>query len=201
MLTFDEASHTYCWDGRRVPNVTSILAPLVDYSHIPPDALERARQQGIAVHRMVELDCKNDLDVAGLPDWMRGHHAAWRRFTEETAFCCIASEHKVYHEGMAYAGTLDLVGSMRNARNQDEPVLIDVKRSFFAGPVIGLQLAAYAEAWNKKHKEQRVERRFGLRLDADGKYRLEPFEDRNDFAVFTAMLTLHRWKEKHSGRT
>lgn len=200
MLTFDEAAHHYFWNGVRVPNVTSVLAPLVDYSRVPPDALERARLQGVAIHHMVERDCKNDgLDPDTLPDWMRGHYAAWRRFTEETAFQCIASEERVFHEGMGYAGTLDLVGTMRNARNQDAHALIDVKRSFYAGPVIGLQLAAYAEAWNRM-KDSNVARRFALRLDADGKYRLEPFEDRSDFAVFTAQLATYRWKERHGRR-
>lgn len=197
MLTFDPVAHHYFWNGVRVPNVTSILAPLTDYSKIPAEQLERARQKGVAVHKMVELDCKGDL--GDLPEWMAGHHKAWLAFKAETGFECWDSERQLYHHGMAYAGTCDLVGVMK-ATKYTEAVLIDVKRSFYAGPVIGLQTAAYAEAWNRdqgKTAPLKIRRRYALRLDADGKYRLEPFEDRNDFAVFTAMLAIQRWKERY----
>jgi len=200
VLTFDQAAHQYFWNGARVPNVTSILAPLTDYSRIPPDVLERARQQGIAIHRMVELDCKNDLD--SVPEWMKGHHEAWCKFKDDTGFECWFSESKVYHEKMGYAGTPDLGGLLTKLKTTkpklSAPALIDVKRSFYAGPVIGLQLAAYEMARNSTVlKDLRTELRFALRLDADGKYRLEPFVDRNDFAVFTAQLATYRWKEKY----
>jgi hypothetical protein len=58
MLTFDEASHTYFWAGRRVPNVTRVIAHLTDYSKIDPDRLRIAQDEGKAVHKMVELDCR-----------------------------------------------------------------------------------------------------------------------------------------------
>lgn len=202
MLSFDETGHIYRWNGVRVPNVTSILAPLVDYSKIPPEQLERARQAGVAVHKMVELDCKSDLDTDRLPEWMRGHLDAWLAFKSETGFECWDSERQIYHVGMGYAGTLDLVGVMRNGKKQ-EASLLDVKRSFYAGPVIGLQTSAYAEAWNRENGTTaplKITRRFALRLDVDGKYRLEAFEDRNDFAVFTAQLATYRWRQKN-GRT
>lgn len=196
MLTFDEPSHVYCWNGVPVPNVTRIIAPLVDYSHIPSETLERARQQGIAVHRMVELDCRDD--IGNLPHWMKGHYAAWQRFKAETGFECWDVERKVYHEGLGYAGTLDLAGLLPRLNGLSGPALLDVKRSFYAGPVIGLQTVGYAEARNKSvPRDLRTKHRFGLRLDADGKYRLEPFEDRNDFAVFTAQLATYRWKERY----
>src|SRR3990167_4906978 len=105
MLTFDAVAHHYFWNGVRVPNVTTILAPLTDYSKIPRDQLERARQQGVAVHKMVELDCKNDL--ADVPEWMAGHYSAWLSFKSETGFECWDSERQIFHQGMAYAGTLD----------------------------------------------------------------------------------------------
>ena len=197
MLTFDAPAHHYFWNGVRVPNVTSILAPLTDYSKIPRGQLERARQQGIAVHKMVELDCKGDLDTDALPEWMAGHFAAWEKFKAEIDFELWSSEQPVYHKGMSYAGTLDLTGMPCNLKHKDA-ALIDVKRSFYAGPVIGLQLAAYEKARNDSvEKALRTKHRFALRLDVDGQYRLEAFEDRNDFTVFTACLALHRWKERH----
>ena len=45
-LTFDEAAHEYRLDGRRLPSVTQLLAPLVDYSKVPRETLERAQALG-----------------------------------------------------------------------------------------------------------------------------------------------------------
>lgn len=197
-LTFDEVAHQYFADGEPVPNVTRILSGLTDYSHIPADTLARAQEEGKAVHRMVELDCNGQLE--SVPEWMDGHRAAWLRFKGEVGFEPILSEHRVFHAGQRYAGTLDLLGEIRHLKNAKGICLIDVKRSFYAGPVIGLQTAAYAEALRSDKSMPRVDHRFALRLDKNGQYRLQPYPDGSDAAVFIAQLTTYRWKEKH-GRT
>lgn len=191
-LAFDAATHTYYWRGRLVPNVTRILAPLIDLSMIKPDDLERARLEGVAMHRMIELDVRRELDIDGLPEWLRPRWAAWRRFQAETGFTPITSEFRLYHPVYGYAGTLDLVGDAADGR-----WLIDLKRSFAAGAVIGLQTAAYKEAWewNSEKKKLPINRRFGLRLLESSEYRLEPFNDPSDFHTFLALLTVHRWRE------
>lgn len=193
MLTFNEAEHKYYWCGARVPNVTSVLAPLVDYSMIPRDALEIARQKGVACHKMVELDCKGDLDEDTLPDWMRPALVQWRKFVTESGFQMIVSEHRVFHPHYQYAGTLDLLGRMNGC-----VAFVDVKRSFAAGPVIGLQLAAYHEAYCAQEKVGKAADRYALKLSEVGPYRLEPFTDKGDFGVFLSLLTIHKFREKHS---
>lgn len=195
ILTFDEAAHQYFADGEPVPNVTRVLSSLTDYSHIPEDTLVRAQEEGKAVHRMVELDCKGQL--ASVPYWMQGQYRAWAQFRTDAGFEPILSEHRVFHATLRYAGTLDLLGEARHLKNAKGICLIDVKRSFYAGPVIGLQTAAYAEALRTDKAMPRVDHRFALRLDADGKYRLQPYPDGSDAAVFIAQLTTYRWKEKH----
>lgn len=191
MLTFDEQRHAYEWDGKPVPHVTGVIGFLTDYSRIPPDALERARQQGVAVHRMVELDCRDDLDVESLPEWMAGYYAAWRKFVAETGFRMLLSEQRVYHAKLGYAGTLDLCGVME--RIDSAPAIIDIKRSLYAGPAIGLQLAAYQDALT----EIKATRRYALQLQESGTYRLTEFKDRSDLATFLACLTIYRWRERH----
>ncbi len=193
MLTFDEAAHAYYWKGERVPNVTSIISHLTDYSHIPPAALERARQEGQAVHKMVDADCKGTL--IDLPAWMFGHFDAWCRFKEETGFECLASERKVYHRKLRYAGTLDLAGSLRHLSKK--AACIDVKRSLYAGPAIGLQTAGYVDAENTAKELPRLEGRYALQLNADGTYRLQPFTDPDDKIAFLACLQQMRWRAKH----
>lgn len=200
MLTFDRATHTYAWDGRPVPNVTRIIAPLVDLSMIPPGTLENARQEGVAIHKMVELDAKGDLDVDTLPDWLRGRFSAWCRFKEDTGFELVASESKMYHRTLCYAGTPDLFCLLPKLKHFNKGLVnVDVKRSLFGGPSIGLQTAGYAEIKNREGGD-RVRHRAALVLSDSGTYRLTPFEDPEDWTAFLACLQQLRWKEKHYGR-
>lgn len=198
MLTFDEASHTYRYAGRVVPNVTRILAGLTDYSAIPADVLARAQAEGTAIHKTVELYLAGDLDEDALPDWLRPRLAAFRSFQADTQFAVAGSERRVYHATYNYAGTLDLAGTLSVGRHRVGAV-IDIKRNFTAGPAIGLQLAAYLAAHNDEMGKDplRLTHRFALQLRDDGGYRLQPFEDRTDFATFLASLTIHNWRTRH----
>ena len=194
-LRFDPESHRYFWDDVHVPNVTSILSPLVDYARVPWAVLEKARQEGVAMHKMVELYVADDLDEQALPEWLRPRLEAFQKFQAESGFKVEGSERRVYHVAHRYAGTLDLVGDMNG-----DLTVIDIKRSLFAGPAIGLQLAAYQEAENDRRKREKLPKatkRYALQLRAKGDYKLEPYEDKNDFAVFLALLTLKRWRETH----
>lgn len=196
-LTLRESDHTYWLNGQRVPGVTECLKPLIDLSRIPPDTLERARQEGVAVHKMAELHHAGDLDVESLPDWMRGHYAALLLFLEQSGFQAWASEHKVYHPKLCFAGTFDLLGMFTRGDYAGEPSIVDLKRSFYAGPAIGAQLAAYVHAWNEgspRGDSRKVSGRYALQLRPDGTYRLRAYTDKSDFTTFLACLTLWRAK-------
>lgn len=191
MLTFDAERHEYHFSGVRVPNVTAILSDLTDLSMVPQAALELARQKGVACHRMVELDAKGDLDEATLPEWMAPVLVEWRKFVSQSGFRVIDSEKKVYHPTYRYAGTLDLFGEMTHAA---QFAYIDVKRSFLAGKITGLQLAGYKAADSHEHKERRNALRFALRLKEGEPYRVQEFKDLNDFNIFAACLVRHNFK-------
>jgi hypothetical protein len=196
-LAFDSAAHRYFWNGKPVPNVTSILKPLTDYSMIPRATLEKAQQEGQAVHKMIELDCAGTLDREWLPGWMESAYGAWCDFKAASGFTPLLSEHKGYHPGMRYAGTLDLVCELPRLKDWKGVALLDVKRSLFAGPVIGLQLAAYKGIVEADKAMPKIARRGALRIGNDGKFQLEPFDDATDASTFLALLTLTRWKDTH----
>lgn len=193
MLAFDEATHTYTWNGVVVPSVTQVLKPLTNYNMIPADKLEVARQKGNAVHRLVELHSNGDLDRETLPAWMVPVLASWEQFVADTGFEVIFSEHRVYSTTYAYAGTFDLYGQMR-----DGDALIDVKRSFMAGSVIGLQLAGYKNALCEQERMGKQAKRYALKLNENGPYRLEPFTNKNDHGDFITALAFHKLKEKNA---
>lgn len=196
MLKFEESQHIYHWNDKRVPSVTQILKPLApDFSKIDPAILEKARAEGVAVHKLVELACKDDLGQ--VPIWLEPHLVAWRKFVDETGFQVKSSEERVYHSMYGYAGTLDLCGSFVGTTKQI-PAIIDLKRSFAAGAVTGLQLSAYKEAAADLVSFWKKAQRWALRLNADGTYNMKQFSDDDDFGVFMACLKLHRFREKHA---
>lgn len=193
MLTFNAELHEYHFAGKRVPSVTQVLAPLYDFRFVNADALEVARQEGMAIHKTVELYVKNDLDEDDLPEWLQPRLAAFKKFQAETQFEFEASEQQVHADDYGYAGTLDLKGAIQLPKRKTKTrAIFDIKRSFSAGKVIGLQLAGYQHAEGSK-----TEGRFALQLRADSTYRLERFDDPTDFSTFLACLTLHKWKERH----
>lgn len=190
MLTFEPVSHIYRYRGQKVPNVTNILEPLHEMYPIASEILEKARQEGNAIHKMVELACNDDLGE--MPTWLQLRFEAWRKFVDETGFKFIASEQRVYHPMYGYAGTLDLAGGFESG-----PCIIDIKRSFAAGQVIGIQLAAYREAKAAIDKHWKNAQRWALRLNADGTYNMKQFRDEEDFGVFVALLKIQRYREKY----
>lgn len=194
MLTFDPVAHVYHYEGRRVPNVTSVLSSLTDYSSIPERVLDVARARGIAVHKMVELWCKDDLDENNLPGWMLPVLEKWIEFVKHTGFTIIASEHRCYHPAFGYAGTLDLFGHLKH---EGAYALIDLKRSFFAGDAIGLQLAAYLCAYAEEEPRARNARRYAMRLHESQPMRLQQFTDPRQTGEFVALLTAQRIQNKY----
>lgn len=190
MLAFDPVDHVYTFGGNRVPSVTQILAPLVDYSMVPPATLERARQLGQAVHKLTELYDLEDLDTDNLPDELLPYLTAWMKFRAETGFVPETIEHPLFHPVLRYAGTSDRTGLIRRRR-----AVIDIKKMAMLSPVVGVQLSAYRELHEKSGTP--VEDRYGLALRADGTYRLVPFVDKTDWPTFLALLTLRNFREKH----
>jgi len=208
MLTFDPVAHVYYWHGKPVPNVTRVIGHLTDYSRIPPAVLANAQREGLAVHKMVELDARGTLDVEHLladeaTAWLRGPYQAWCRFKEESGIDIWCAEQPLYHPRKGYAGTPDVIGLVPKLKKVRGPANIDVKRSLYAGPAIGLQTAGYTQAWNETDgkRDLRVppSNRFALELRKDGTYRFTQFSEADDFDAFNACLQQHRWREKHYG--
>ena len=187
MLTFDDPSHTYRWNGAIVPSVTQILRPLSDFSDIPPAILERKRAIGVAVHKACELIDHGTLDAATISPEIAGYVVAYREFLITKRPEWLFNESQVFNPSYRYAGTLDRAGSL------DGPALLDLK----TGPesaAIGVQLAAYLKAATMPPDT----RRYSLHLRDDGTYRLCEHTDRNDWPLFLSLLNLHNWKAKHA---
>lgn len=209
MLTFDEQAHQYFWNGAPVPNVTRIIAPLIDLSMIDPEVLERARLEGVRIHAMANLHFEDKLDVDALHQderqaWLVPHYRALLKFIDETGFECWHTEKRLFHKSLLFAGTTDNIGQFTKIKDDLGAAVLDIKRTLYGGPATGLQLAAYRKAWNDSLDKQsakgyariRDSARFTLQLRADGTYRLTRFDDPADEVAFIACLQQYRWRER-----
>lgn len=196
MLTFDEASHAYHWNGMRVPSVTQILGAMTDLSAIPEANLNFARDRGHAVHYACELFDQDDLDWSSLDVRLVPYVEAWVDFRTKTGFVPTGIEEKVFHPGLRYAGTLDRRGII-----EGEPSILDIKAVAAMYPTTGMQTAAYAEALNaggavsEKHTG-----RYGIQLLKTGKWKLNHYKDATDWPTFVSALTLINWANRNKQR-
>ena len=202
LLNFDEASHSYTYDGQHFDGVTSILKPLSEtaYFNVSPEVMERARALGVAVHKVIELDIKGTLDEDSLDDVLRPYLAAWREFLAQSGFRPLLSEQKVYSLKYRFAGTLDIFGILNG-----EAALIDAKRVAMVQRITGPQLAAYEIAL-RECKPDVVDaavsgpfpgriNRFALQLKPGQKYQLKAFTEASDKSVFLSALTIKNWSQ------
>ncbi len=197
MLTFNAERHEYTWNGAIVPSVTQVLAQFYNWERIDPEVLERKRQIGVAAHAAIALDVAGDLDESSVDPVVAPYLKAWRRFLREMDIKDAdigPCERPLYHPG-GFAGTPDITVFT------DRWSVIDVKTALALSPVWGLQTAAYRALLNANASatEHLVERRFSLRLDDDGTYKLHEHKNPSDLAVFTSALTTFNWSRANLG--
>lgn len=185
---FDPAAHVYTVGGQRWPSVTQILDPLQELDGIPRAVLEAAAAFGTNVHAACHLHNLGILDESALDDALRPYVQAWKQFLADTGARIIASEYRVAHAKLRYAGTLDNIGLIAKQRE-----LIDIKSTAEIPRIVGPQTSAYAEAIG----EPRIRRRV-VQLRADGTYRSERLTDRRDWNLFLSALNIHQWRHPHA---
>ena len=194
MLSFDQSAHTYAIDGRRLPSVTQVMdSAVTDYAGIPPAILEYKSALGVAVHRACELYDNDDLDESTVDPVVVPYLTAWKTFLSDTHIGIEWNETQVYSRKYGYAGTLDRFGKIKRVGT-----LIDIKTVTTLSPATGVQLAGYEQAARDSLALGTMAiNRYAVQLRPDGTYRMQKYDDPNDFAVFLACLQIHNFKVKH----
>lgn len=187
-LTFDAEAHAYHVGGVRWPSVTQVLDPLQELDGIPRAVLEAAARFGTNVHAACHLLNVGALDMAALDPALAPYVVAWEKFLTDTGAKVIASEMRVAHARLRYAGTLDTICLIKGYRE-----LVDIKSTAAIPRTAGPQTAAYAEAIN----EPRIRRRV-VQLRKDGTYRSQPLTDRTDWNLFLSALNIHQWRHRNA---
>ena len=187
-LTFDPESHVYRFNGRKVPSVTEILRAegFIDTAWFT----DYGRQRGKLAHLAIHLLDEGELDEESLDPVLSPYVEAWKRFKADTGVRVIESEAPCADPLGRYAGTPDKIVVM-----DGKQVCLDIKTGTVQ-PWTRLQLCAYCEA-------KGIYRRSAVGLHDDGTYKLHPYTDRQDFAVWNAVLAVYWWKQnelKKGGR-
>lgn len=192
-LTFEDKSHTYRLDGFVVPSVTTVMKPLSaeKYNSIPKFVLDKAADRGTAVHAAIEEFLKYGID-----DFFgenRPYFDAFLKWYELNTPELVASESKVYHKVMGYAGTIDCICYINGVLT-----MIDFKTTTsIIDMTCQVQLEAYAKALETHGIF--VEDKMILRIDKNGNFeeRHYPAKDGKSWQVFTSLKILYDYLSQY----
>lgn len=187
-LSFEEAKHIYRLNGTEIPSVTTLMKPLSNafYRDIDPGILERAAQRGTAVHNA----CEN-FALYGIEDICpayAGYFAGFLRWWEENNPVVLATENRVYHKILRYAGTSDLVCLL-----DDLVTMIDYKTSAQVNTKL---CAIQMESYDRAHESHgfKIDRRIILHLGKNGTAKPVEFcRNAKNWSVFSSLLTIHNY--------
>jgi len=189
-IEFDEVRHLYRLDGVVLPSVTQIMKPLSDekYRSIPEDVLSKAAHRGTVIHEAIENIIKYDfLDV---PEEYEGYVNGFLEFRDMYNPEFLASEYRMAHKFLNYAGTCDLLCMIDGELN-----LVDYKNtSVINEGLCRVQLEAYSQALASHGVK--VEKRRILQFRPDGKWVDMMFSpDAEAWRVFGSLKMIYDYKK------
>jgi len=192
-LTFDEKSHVYKLNALEIPSVSAVMRTLSDsyYGRIDSGILSNAAGRGTAVHHAIEN--YHEFGIVDIPAEHEGYFRAFLLWIEVEKASIIATESRVYHRFMRYAGTCDAVCFIQNG----VLTCVDYKTSSqIVEMLVRVQLEAYAKAFESH----------GLKFDAkqvihlrkDGSYEIKRFicNDSEAWEVFCGLMTVQNYINK-----
>jgi len=191
-IHFEKEGHRYKINGIDSLSVTQAIqgVGMTDFSKVRPDILEASKKFGNAVHRMTELDDKNNLCEESLSGPLIPLLAGWRKFKKDYGIKkFLANEEKLGSLLFMYAGTPDRVAVIKS-----DIAIIDLKSTTTLYKTVKLQTAAYKQLWNENNPKRKAKRRLAVRLIPNN-YRVNEFhDDSSDWRVFLACLQVTNFK-------
>ena len=191
-LTFEERDHVYRLDGNEIPSVTTLMKPLNDwvYGGIKEGVLETAAERGTSVHESCE-----SYVLFGAEDYeseYEPYFLAFKDWWDEKKPKAIATEHRVYHKILRYAGTCDLLCEI-----DGKITLVDYKTTSQVNSILcAVQLEGYSKAWESQGIK--IEDQMILHLQKTGKYKEHHYPRSNEcWLVMSALLTIYNYIRKH----
>lgn len=158
-IAFEEESHTYTVNGKRLPSVTQIMKKLSEkhYENISEHRMRNASDRGKRVHLSIELYEQMGIDPTDdVKDYVTQYKVAKRL----EKFKVLKNE--VMMTNGEFCGTVDIIGEI-----DGDLVLIDLKAtSKIYIDMLEIQLAGYEEL--ATHNGFQVKACYGLQLKPNG---------------------------------
>jgi hypothetical protein len=179
--------------GARLVSVSEALklAGLVDFSGVPRETLEYARQRGQDVHGWIEGIALGLIDDEEPDERIAPYVSAFKGFLAGTGFQVTDAELEVVSKVYRFAGRIDLVGTIGDAL-----WVLDAKATAAVPPEAAIQTAGYGIAL-REMRNTRYQRGV-LHLTGEGRYHLvEHKRGREDEADFLACVRIAYWRMHH----
>lgn len=193
-LTFDEASHEYRWQGRKILSITQILRSVgisPDFSAVHGGTLAAAAMRGTHIHSLTEFYDQDDLGEVA-PEY-QPYLDAWVKFRKEWDFKPDFIEAMLYHNVYGYGGRPDRAGMARGVYS-----VVEVKTG--EGPIapwVDIQLSAQAMLIEYVCKSPNINQRITAKLHSNGDYSVrvaEPKNKKRDRDIFLAACAVANYK-------
>lgn len=197
-VTFDPAAHTYTVDGKPVPSVTQLVAPLgADYDDPEDDylelAVEAAADRGTAMHAYLAHRLTGGApEDFELPDAYAPYAEAVELFLSEHRIEPFVIEQPM--GAPSYAGTPDLVADFDGTL-----AILDYK---FVSSVAKSRVSAQLGGYSLLCGENMLypDALYAVQFLPDGAYRLYPVDVGQALAAFHVCKTLYEIKTKKHPR-
>lgn len=189
-FTYKDEDHTYWLGDERLPSVTEIISPLVDYSKIPKGVLAHKCELGTQFHAAIKLYLNGELDEDSIDDRLIKPMEGFRKWVSKAIAPdeCMAMETPTYHPTLKYAGTPDLSIDLL------QKALYDWKLRPFNKIADPLQMAGYGGFGGNFNKDKWV-----ISFDLEGNYKQHNAESKQAWPMFRKMLD--RWKSEQEFKT
>ena len=187
-VDFNEKNHVYTDKGARLPSVTQIMQPLawMAYSGVPSATLSEAAKRGTDVH--ASISDYLTYDILKYNDKTEPYIRAFQKFQEDYQPEWIASEFRVRHRFIPYAGTIDLIGYVTPDDGNGVDV-VDLKcTSQYHKILLDTQLGAYAEALRSYAVP--IRNCYGLQLLKTKQYRFVLQDNVGGYQLFLHCMAL-----------
>jgi len=190
-LTFEEREHVYKLRGIEIPSVTTLMKPLSEnvYQGIHQNVMANAASRGTAIHQAAEnylLFGIEDITTEYAP-----YFDAFKRWCDDYQPEVIATENRVYHKSMLFAGTSDLICKTRSGIT-----LVDYKSTSSVNSMLCMvQLESYSRAWGTHGFE--IDAQNILHLKKTGKYMVHNYPKNPEaWAVMQSLITVRNYMNK-----
>jgi len=185
----ERGTYTYEANGRRqeFPGIHKILTPVIDFT-APDYALNRGRLVHLAC-QMIDSGKGGGLHMDSLHPELRPRVEAYLDFREHTSLKVFnLIEEPLVCLKNRYGGTPDRFTIGR--------IILEIKN----GPAIGwegLQLAGQAGLIQARSRLWTPPLRRSVHLFANGKWKMETWDDSSDWKAFLALLDVQNWRTRN----